>query len=81
MLLEGDPIRQYYPITSDFSHCRPYDHLRLTAPQWPMAYLKAFIIHTRGALSAYPCQNNCTAAVRGDKQFTAFASCVLISGV
>jgi hypothetical protein len=42
--------------------------------------VKAFVIHSRGALNATPCANNCAAAVRGDKNFTAFAGCISIAG-
>ncbi|KAF5846154.1 hypothetical protein GGP41_008633 [Bipolaris sorokiniana] len=43
------------------------------------SYLKAFIVHSRGALNAAFCTNNCAAVLRGEKEFTAFASCVSIT--
>ncbi|EMD64892.1 hypothetical protein COCSADRAFT_159894 [Bipolaris sorokiniana ND90Pr] len=43
------------------------------------SYLKAFIIHSRGALNAAFYTNNCAAILRGEKKFTAFASCVSIA--
>ncbi|KNG52815.1 hypothetical protein DDE82_009045 [Stemphylium lycopersici] len=43
------------------------------------SYVKAYVIHSRGALNATPCGNNCAAAVRGSKGFTAFAGCVSIA--
>ena len=44
------------------------------------SYLKAYVIYTRGVLNSAPCTNNCAAAVRGDKPFTAFAGCISIAG-
>jgi hypothetical protein len=44
------------------------------------SYLKAFLIHSRGAVNLTGCTNNCAAAVRGEKTFTAFLGCVSIAG-
>ena len=44
------------------------------------SYLKAFVVHSRGALNAAFCTNNCAAVLRGEKEFTAFAGCVSIAG-
>jgi hypothetical protein len=43
------------------------------------SYLKAFLIHSRGGHNINPC-NNCSAAVNGDRPYTAFAGCVSIPG-
>ena len=42
-------------------------------------YLKTFIMHSRGALNAAFYINNYAAVLRGEKKFTAFASCVSIA--
>jgi hypothetical protein len=44
------------------------------------SYLKAYVIHSRGAVNNTGCTNNCAAAVRGEKLFTAFLGCVSIAG-
>ncbi|KAF5852398.1 hypothetical protein GGP41_007813 [Bipolaris sorokiniana] len=62
--------RDYSPIITrtTITACRPF-------------YLKVFIIYSRGALNAAFYINNCAAILRGEKEFTAFASCVSITSV
>ncbi|EMD58293.1 hypothetical protein COCSADRAFT_165789 [Bipolaris sorokiniana ND90Pr] len=43
------------------------------------SYLKAFVVHSRGALNAAFYTNNCAAVLRGEKKFTAFAGYVSIT--
>ena len=54
-------------------------HARQLLTQRP-SYLKAYLIHSRSAVNLGGCTNNCAAAVRGEKSFTAFLGCVSLAG-
>ncbi|KAJ4384402.1 hypothetical protein N0V86_000001 [Didymella sp. IMI 355093] len=70
----GSGIRDYSPIVA-----RTSVHARRLLTQ-RQSYLKAYLIHSRGAVNLSGCTNNCAAAVRGEKLFTAFLSCVSLAG-
>jgi len=70
----GTGVRDYSPVVA-----RATLHARQLLTQRP-SYLKAFVIHSRGAVNLTGCTNNCASAVRGEKLFTAFFGCVSIAG-
>jgi hypothetical protein len=70
----GNGLRDYSPVVA-----RTTVHARQLLTQ-RSSYLKAFVIHSRGAVNLTGCVNNCAGAVQGEKTFTAFLGCVSIPG-